>query len=266
MAARLLDAGHDVAVWNRTPERADPLVAKGARRAATPAEAADGAEAVLTMLATPEAVRDVVAALPRDAGATLVEMSTIGPSAVRAIAEDRDGNVLDAPVLGSIPQATDGTLKIFVGGDADLFARFRPVLETLGTPRRVGPLGAGAAMKLVTNLCLGVLMTGLGEALALADGLGLQQSEVLDVLAESPIGVTTRSKRDNIESGTWPARFKLSLAAKDLRLVAEEADRSGLRLDVASRAGKWLQQAEGDGRGDADYSVVIDTIRSSSDT
>ena len=271
MAGRLLAAGHDVAVWNRSAQRSEALVERGARPAATPAAAADGADAVLTMLATPEAVEHVV--LGDDgvthglaSGSTLIEMSTIGPDAVRRIANQLpDGTgMLDAPVLGSVPQATDGSLKIFVGGAAGLFERSRPVLEVLGTPRYLGPQGAGAAMKLVANVCLGILMTGLGEALALARALDLSQDDVLDVLAESPIGATVRSKRANIESGEWPANFKLELAAKDLRLVEEAANAAGVPLNVAKAAAAWLDAAEAAGLGDLDYSAVIDKIRVSS--
>ena len=267
MATRLATAPEfDLAVWNRSPERAAPVVEHGARLAATPAEAAQGAEVVVTMLATPEAVHEVVAAAAIVAGATLIEMSTVGPAAIdRLRTALRPGvRLLDAPVLGSVPQATAGELRIFVGGDAADLERTRPVLERLGTPRHLGPLGSGAGMKLVANACLGFLMTGLGEALTLADGLGLDQAAVLDVLSESPVGVTTRSKRANIESGTWPANFKLSLAAKDLRLVLDAATAAGLDVRLLPEAGAWLDVAEADGRGDLDYSVVIDTIRRSS--
>jgi 3-hydroxyisobutyrate dehydrogenase/2-hydroxy-3-oxopropionate reductase len=271
MAARLLEAGDEVAVWNRSPERAEPLVERGARRAASPAEAAKEVDAVFTMLATPDAVEDVV--LGPDGvvhgvsgGSTVIEMSTIGPAAVGRIAAGLPDGVglLDAPVLGSVRQATDGSLKIFVGGEAGLFERWRPVLEQLGTPRHVGPQGAGAAMKLVANVCLGVLMTGLGEALALARALGLQQGNVLDVLAESPIGATVQSKRSNIESGEFAPNFKLELAAKDLRLVAQEAEAAGVHLKVAEAAKVWLEAAEQAGLGDQDYSAVIEKILVSS--
>ncbi|MDP1807332.1 MAG: NAD(P)-dependent oxidoreductase, partial [Acidimicrobiales bacterium] len=185
MAARLLDAGHELRVWNRTAGKAGALIDAGATEAASPAEAGAGAEVVVTMLADPAAVEDVVLAADLRAGTTLVEMSTIGPDAVRSVATRLPEGVdmLDAPVLGSIPQATEGTLKIFVGGDAAVFERCRPALEAMGAPRHLGPLGAGAAMKLVANSTLGALMTGLAEALALADGLGLEEADVLDILS-----------------------------------------------------------------------------------
>ena len=254
MAARLLGHGDEVVVWNRTLARAAPLVGRGARLAATPAEAAAGADAVLTMLATPEAVEEVALGLG-GGPAPLIEMSTIGPTAVRRIAERRP--VVDAPVLGSVPQATEGSLRVFVGETAEQFARWRPVLERFGTPRHVGALGAGASMKLVANLCLGVLMTGLGEALAFARALDLPPADVLDVLGESPIQVTVRSKRALIEADEWPPNFKLTLAVKDMRLVVEEAERRGFAPRLAAAASVWMDEAEAAGYGDLDYSAVI---------
>lgn len=263
MAARLLDAGHELRVWNRTPGKAGSLVAAGATEAGSPAEAAAGAGIVVTMLADPAAVEDVVLGAGLGAGTTLIEMSTVGPDAVRALAArlPQGVDVLDAPVLGSVPQATEGTLKIFVGGDAAVFERHRPVLEAMGTPRHLGPLGAGAAMKLVANSTLGALMTGLAEALALADGFGLDEAAVLDILSESPIGVTARGKRPLIESGVYTPNFTLALAAKDLRLVTEAAEAAGVELRVAAAARSWLERADEHGLGDLDYSAVIADVR-----
>ena len=262
MAARLLAAGHEVTVWNRTPGRAGELVEAGATEAEAPAEAAAGAEVVVTMLADPPAVEAVVAEVAgaMDAGATLVEMSTIGPDAVRSLAAGVPA-MLDAPVLGSVPQATEGTLKIFVGGDAGVVDRCRPVLDAMGTPRHLGPLGAGAAMKLVANSILGALMGGLAEALALADAFELDEGAVLDILAESPIGVTVKGKRTFIESGVYPANFKLALAAKDLRLVTSAAESAGVELRMAAAARSWLERADEHGLGDLDYSAVIADVR-----
>ncbi len=248
MAARLLEGGHELVVWNRSPERADALAERGARRAASPGEAAAGSEVVMTMLATPDALEEVVfgeegLASGMEAGATLVEMSTVGPDALRHLAERLPDGVdaLDAPVLGSVRQATEGTLKVFVGGSDQQFERWREVLGALGTPAHLGPLGSGAAMKLVANSALGVLMTGLGEALALADAHGLDQSTVLELLGESPIGATAKSKRDKVESGVYDPNFKLALAAKDLRLVTDAAERAGVELRLAAAARAWFE-------------------------
>jgi len=263
MAARLLGAGHDLRVWNRTPGKAGSLLGAGAVEAGSPAEAAAGAEVVITMLADPAAVQEVVAAADLRAGTTLIEMSTVGPEAVRSLAAGvpEGVGVLDAPVLGSIPQATEGTLKIFAGGDVEVFERRRRLLEAMGTPRHLGPLGAGAAMKLVANSTLGALMTGLAEALALADGLGLDEAPVLDILSESPIGTTAKGKRERIESGVYEPNFSLRLAAKDMRLVTDAAEAAGVELRLAPAARSWLERADEHGLGDLDYSAVIADVR-----
>lgn len=266
MAARLLAAGHSLTVWNRTPEKAAALVAAGARQAESPADAARDAEALVSMLADPAALEAVLAggaAAALAPGATWIEMSTVGPQAVHELASRLPAGValLDAPVLGSVPQAIDGTLKIFVGGMRAEFERWGAVLTMLGAPVYVGGPGSGAAMKLVANSTLGALMTALGEALALADALGLDVHTALDVLVESPIGVTARSKKNHIESGAYPPRFKLAHASKDLRLVNEAASRAGcvLRLSPAARA--WFDGALAAGLGRFDYSAVIAHIR-----
>src|SRR5712691_9017269 len=240
MAARLVAAGHDVAVWNRTTEKVDPLVKLGARPAKTPADAASEAEGVFTMLATPQALEDVVFGPHGLAEGladgpffpTLIEMSTVGPAEVQSVRERLEPRVqiIDAPVLGSVAAAQAGKLEIFVGASDGQFARWAGVLQAMGTPSHVGPPGAGASMKLVANSTLGALMTALGEALALARSLGLDLDGVLDVLADSPIGVTARSKRSRIEHGQYPPNFKLALAVKDMDIVMATAAQRGLEL------------------------------------
>ncbi len=268
MALRLVDAGHEVAVWNRTPERAEPLVAQGARHVATPADAADGAEGLVTMLSDASAVDAVLfgpngAAAALAPGAMLIEMSTIGPRAVEdAAARLPDAvGMLDAPVLGSVPQARDGILRVFVGGPEEAFERWAPVLQAMGTPKWMGPLGSGAGAKLVVNSALMVLMTGLAEALALSDRLGLDASKVLDVLADSPIGVPARGKRPFFESGHYPPNFKVELARKDAALIVDTADDVGLDLPLARAARGWMAAADAAGLGALDYSAVVAQAR-----
>ena len=268
MAARLVAAGHDVSVWNRTEAKTRALEARGARRALTPAEGARGADAVFTMLGTPDAVRSVVlgdsgVAEALEPPATLIEMSTIGPAAVREVASElgRGADVLDAPVLGSVPQATDGDLTLFVGGRRASFERRRDLLELLGRPTYLGALGSGAAMKIVVNSALVALMTCLGEALAIADGLGLDEAATLDALAGSPLAPTVARKRDNVESGSFPPNFKLGLAAKDAGLVVAAARDAGVDLRLAPAAKQWFDQAAAAGLGELDYSAVIAEVR-----
>ncbi|HEX2235603.1 MAG TPA: NAD(P)-dependent oxidoreductase [Actinomycetota bacterium] len=268
MAASLLAHGHDVAVWNRSTGRAGPLVEAGARAAESPADAAAGADAVVTMLSSAEALEEVLfgpsgVSDRMRPGAALIEMSTVGPAAIERVwGRLPEGvDLVDAPVLGSVPQAESGELAIFVGAEEGAFERWRPVLAAMGSPVRVGPRGSGAALKVVVNSTLVGAMSALGEALALADGLGLDEAVVLDVLARSPLGVTVGRKRDAIASGAYPPNFKLALARKDARLVAEAARDSGVELRVGASARSWFDDADEAGCGALDYSAVIAHIR-----
>ncbi|HEX6230647.1 MAG TPA: NAD(P)-dependent oxidoreductase [Actinomycetota bacterium] len=267
MAARLLEAGHDLTVWNRTPEKAQPLVQRGARAAATPAGTAAGVEVAITMLADPEALEQVAfgpdgLAAALGPGRLLVDMSTVGPDAIRSVAERLPVGVemVDAPVRGSVPQATGGTLGILVGAPDDAFERVRSILEPLGTVRRVGGPGSGAAAKLVVNSALGATIAAFGEAIALGEGLGIDRGTLLDVLADSAVGPMAESKRANVESDSYPPRFKLGLALKDLRLVAEAARRAGRELKVAPASRAWFEEAARAGASDQDYAAVVRTI------
>jgi 3-hydroxyisobutyrate dehydrogenase-like beta-hydroxyacid dehydrogenase len=268
MAGRLLEAGHELTVWNRTASRAEPLTERGAAAAKTPAAAAAGAEVAVTMVTGPEALEDVLfgadgLADGLGAGATLIEMSTVGPEPILRAAERLPTGVtmLDAPVLGSVPAVLEGSLKVLAGGEAETFERWRPLLETFGSVTHVGPLGAGASMKLVANSALGAAVVGLGEALALADALGVDRSVALDILSGGALGFAVGRTRASIESGDYPARFKLSLAAKDLRLVERAGADHGLELRLAAAARSWYEDAESAGRGDQDYPAVIPHIR-----
>jgi 3-hydroxyisobutyrate dehydrogenase-like beta-hydroxyacid dehydrogenase len=267
MATRLLDAGNDLTVWNRTMEKTRPLADLGASVASTPAQAAAGVEAAITMVTNPEALEQVVLgedglAAALAPGQLLIDMSTVGPQAVRSVAARLPHGVrmVDAPVRGSVPEATAGRLAIYVGADPADFQRVEPILAPLGRLYHVGGPGAGAATKVVVNSTLGTAIAAFGEALALGDALELDRSTLLDVLGESPIGSTVRAKRANVESGRYPPNFKLSLALKDLRLVNQIADQAGRHLRVASASRGWLEQAARSGAGDLDYSAVIATI------
>jgi 3-hydroxyisobutyrate dehydrogenase-like beta-hydroxyacid dehydrogenase len=263
MAARLVQAEHHVVVWNRSPGKAEPLVRLGAVEVSSPAEAASDVDAVFTMLATPAALEEVVfgdsgIAVGVRPGSTLIEMSTIGPDAVRAIARRLPDGVemVDAPVLGSVPEVKEGSLTIFIGSSDEMFGRFQHVFSALGSPVRIGPLGSGAAMKLVVNLTLGAIQLAFGEALALSDALGLDVSKTLDVLEGSPIGPTVKKKRQKLETGIFEPNFKLELAAKDMRLVTDAARAARAQLSGAEAARSAFESAAAAGLGGCDYSAV----------
>jgi len=266
IARRLLDADHEVTVWNRDPAKAEPLAAAGASTSRTPAEAAKRAEVIVTMVADPEALAAVTegpdgAAAGLSPGSVLIQMSTVGPPSLERLAGMvPEGSLVDAPVLGSIGEVEAGTLRIFAGGPAELVERWTPLLETLGTVLHVGPVGTGTAAKLVANSTLVGVAGLLGEALALGNALGLSTDVAFEVLEVTPLGEQAKRRRPAFESGEYTRRFPLSLARKDADLILDAAAQHGLDLRLAAAAQEWLTDAERNGRGADDYSVVLAEI------
>ena len=270
MARRLVDAGHELVVWNRTRAKADQLADLGATPAATPAEAAGQAEIVITMVSNPAALQAVTdgptGITAGIAGsATVIEMSTVGPAGVSRLASVLPDGVglLDAPVLGTLAEAESGALTIFVGGPVPLAERWRPLLTVLGIPLHVGPLGAGAAAKLVANSTLFGVLGVLGEAVALARGLGLSDETTFEVLAATPLAAQAQRRRPAIESGQYPPRFPLSLAHKDADLAIEAAAAAGVEVRLARAAQTWLADADDAGWADQDYTAILARILAS---
>jgi 3-hydroxyisobutyrate dehydrogenase-like beta-hydroxyacid dehydrogenase len=267
IAARLLVAGHQVIVWNRSAEKTGPLTALGAVTAASPAEAASRADVLITIVANPpalEAVTEQPVGVAAGAGAslTVVEMSTVGPAAIARLASVLPAatGLVDAPVQGSLAEAESGSLVIFAGGPAPLVERVSPLLSALGTVRHVGELGAGAAAKLVANAALFGTLAALGEAIALARGLGLSVEAAYRVLAATPLAAQAARRWAAIEVDEYPPRFALTLAGKDARLIADAAVAARVDLRLTTAAGAWLAEAEQAGLGDRDYTAVLKTI------
>ena len=268
IARRLLDGRHELVVWNRDQAKAEPLVAAGATAAASPAEVARRVEAVIAMVADPPALAavtegpdGVVAGV--GAGTTVIQMSTVGPESVERLAGLLPADVLlDSPVLGSISEVEAGTLNVFVGGRDGLVERWQPLLSTLGTVLHVGPVGAGTAAKLVANTTLVGLIGLLGEALSLADALGLSRDAAFDVLGKTALASQAERRRQAVESGEFPPRFALYLARKDADLILDAAARSGTELRLVKGARDWLADAEEAGLGEDDYSAVLARILS----
>jgi 3-hydroxyisobutyrate dehydrogenase-like beta-hydroxyacid dehydrogenase len=266
-AGRFLEAGHEVIVWNRTPEKAAELVSRGASAAASPAEAARNAEAVVTVVSDPEALRAVTEgpdgiAAGANASTTVIEMSTVGPRAVRWLETALPPGVglLDVPVLGSLSEAEAGTLLVFVGGPRRLAERWIPLFGTLGSVIVAGPLGSGAAAKLVANATLVGTLTLLGETIALADRLGLGRRLTMDILAQTPLGLASKRRREQLETEEFPLRFRLALARKDAELIQEAAEAAHADTRVLAAAATWFADAEEAGLGDEDYSTVLQRI------
>ena len=267
MAARLLAAGFPLTVWNRSAERGDDLVAQGARRAKTPADAVYEAEVVLTMLADPPALEQVLAApdgvlktLRRSA--LLIDCSTVGPAAARAAAAQcatRGATYVDAPVLGSVPAAEQGTLTIFAGGTAPDVERARTVLTHLGKQIiHTGDVGSASSLKLVMNLLVGGQTELMAEAFLLAERAGLSR----EIVAQSLTGSVLNSafvgyKAPQLLERKFNPLFTTALLLKDIDLALELARAHGLELPGVRAVRDAYGSSAAAGRGDDDFSAVI---------
>jgi 3-hydroxyisobutyrate dehydrogenase len=267
IAARLLGAGHDVRVWNRTPGRDDELVAAGARRTTTPADAVRNAEVVITMVTDPPALEAVLfgpdgAAPAIQKGATLIDMSTVGPTEIASVAERlAPVQVLDAPVLGSVPSVETGKLVILVGGDRAAFDRHTELFALFGTPVYLGASGSGALLKLVNNAASTATLVALGELLALTDRFGVETDVVLQSLEVGPLASLIERWRPRLKGEDQSSYFRLALARKDLALAFDEAGREGTELSVAETAAARCDEAIEDGLGDEDFGAIVPFLR-----
>src|SRR4051812_39631513 len=266
MAGRLLEAGFDLAVFNRTAEKAQPLGAKGARVSATPREAATGAELILSMVADDAASRAMwlggngaLAGAPR--GAVLVESSTLSTAWVSELAQAAAGQgceLLDAPVTGSKAQAASGELLFLVGGSAAALGKAQPILSVMSRAIvPVGPSGAGALLKLVNNFLCGIQAAALGEALAVIEKGGLNRDKALEVLTTgAPGSPLMKTLLGRLSTDVRTPNFRLALMTKDLAYSQKEAETRGVSLPMASAAHALFQKAVDAGLGDLDFAAI----------
>jgi 3-hydroxyisobutyrate dehydrogenase-like beta-hydroxyacid dehydrogenase len=270
MAARLLKAGLDVRVWNRSPTRCEALRASGAVVVASPAEAAAGADVAITMLGDPASVRDVslgagglIESLAP--GSTYVDMTTVDPATSRGLdcaCRARGVAFVDAPVTGSKGAAANGELVLMVGGDADVVARLAPVFAPMA--KRVvhlGPTGSGSMMKLVNNLAIAGAMSALFEALTLGRRAGLSDEKMLEVLNASALSSPLLAlKGEAARRRDFEPHFSFKHMAKDLRLARAEASRLGAPRVVSDALDALFSAGLDQGLGEEDFAALITVI------
>jgi 3-hydroxyisobutyrate dehydrogenase len=266
MARRLMASGHTVTVWNRTAARAQPLLDEGATWAASPAALAASADIVLTMLIDEAALDEVY--LGADgllagpvAGRLFIDMSTVSPAKPQQIGarvQAAGASFLECPVGGSVGPAKEGRLLGFVGGTAEDLARARPVLESLCRRiEHVGPLGAGATMKLTINLPLMVYWQTLSEALSLVQPLGLDPARVVDILADTSGGPNMLKVRgaaiaQALSGQAGPVSVDVATMRKDMRAMLAQGAELGARLPLTETALRTFEQAAVQGMDAAD--------------
>jgi 3-hydroxyisobutyrate dehydrogenase-like beta-hydroxyacid dehydrogenase len=273
MAGKLAEAGFELKVFDVVAERARPLVELGAESAASPKEAAEGSEALVLMVANAAQANDVLfgegavaEALPE--GAVVVVMSTIGPEAVRELADAltvRGLRTLDSPVSGGVARAEKGDLLIMAGGPQDLFEELRPVLEAMGSSVvHCGPrVGDGQAVKLVNQLLCGVHIAAAAEALAYAEALDLDPRFVFETIrhgAANSFMLEDRGER-MLEEAFVPPKSALDIFVKDMGLVAKAAGEQSFEAPLAAAALEMYLAGRDAGLGAEDDSGVIRVFR-----
>ena len=260
MTLNLLKAGHTVKVWNRSAHKAAPALAAGTTQGATPAEVAGASDIVFINVTDTPDVEAVLfgpngVAAGAKPGLSVVDNSTISPVATREFAHKMAGlgvAFLDAPVSGGDIGAKNGTLSIMVGGDEATFEKVKPVLAAMGKNiQLLGPVGAGQACKACNQICvLGNLMATC-EAIKLAQAMGLDVQKMAEVVSAGAGGSwQLQNLGPKIAKGDLAPAFMIDLALKDLAIVLDAAQKSGLDLSGTAMAEQRLKQAKGktDGR------------------
>jgi len=266
MAANVLNKGHALVVYNRSPEKAEALREAGAMVADRPSLVADAADVIILMLTGPEAVDAVLhgdeGLLAGDCeGKTVINMSTTPQAnAIAWAAELVEHGValIDAPVSGSKVPAEQGTLVILAGGEEEAIQAVEPLLLSMG--KRVihcGPVGSGAVMKLSINLLLGIMMEGLAESVHLAERSGLATETLLEAIAAGPLACTLfQLKEDMLKSDNYPAQFPFRHMAKDMQFVCAAAQENGAMLPLGNQLAELFSPDADPALLDQDFAAV----------
>ncbi|CAD5377881.1 Uncharacterized oxidoreductase Sfri_1503 [Pseudomonas sp. OF001] len=272
MAAHLLRNGHEVCVYNRTAEKARRWVAEhGGRSAATPREAAVGAEFVMSCVGNDDDLRAVLlgadgAFAGMAPGSVLVDHTTASAAVARelaVLAAERELEFLDAPVSGGQAGAENGVLTVMVGGEAAVFARAEPVIQSYARMvRLMGHAGSGQLTKMVNQICIGGLLQGLSEALHFAHCAGLDGKAAMEVIAK---GAAQSWQLENRHASMLEGRFDFGFAVdwmrKDLGILLDEARRNGAQLPVTALVDQFYAEVQADGGGRWDTSSLITRLK-----
>lgn len=269
MAERLIDGGYEVTVYNRTRDKALPLAEKGARIAASAREAVEAGECTVIMLKDAGAIRGLLeedGRLPDLGGRTIVQMSTISSAESLRLMEDvrrAGGDYLEAPVLGSTPQAREGTLLVAVGSTPEQFERWGELLRRFGSePRRIGPVGHAATLKLAINQLIGSLAASFSLSLGMVQRSGLDVDGFMDVLRKSTFYAPTFDRKlpNMLARDFSNPNFPAALLLKDVDLVLAEAAGLGLRTEALEGVRAILAKTVEEGLGEADYSALYGVV------
>jgi 2-hydroxy-3-oxopropionate reductase len=271
MAKNLMEADHELVLYNRTREKAEELAGDGAAGvAASPREVAEGSDIVVTMLPDSPQVREVITGEHGvleglKEGALVVDMSTISPVVTEELAEkvkEKGASMLDAPVSGGDVGAIEGTLSIMVGGEEGDFERARPLFDVMGkTVTHVGPTGAGQVTKAANQIVVALTIEAVSEALVLGSRGGVSPQKILDVLGGGLAGNKVMEvKREKFLSHTFDPGFRSELHHKDLGIALAAGREYGVALPVTAIVDQMLLSMKRKGWGGEDHSALLRVI------
>jgi 3-hydroxyisobutyrate dehydrogenase len=271
MAVNILKAGHELTVHNRTREREEPLAQAGAARAATPKDAAAGAQVVVSCVTNSEVMQSILVGEDGvihgvEPGAVVVDMSTVSPEATREVGaqfEAKGVKMVDAPVSGGPEGANQGTLAIMIGGDEADVQKVWPVLDAMGkTLTHVGPLGAGQLTKAINQILISGTYLAMAEAMVFGMKAGLDMDKVVQAVSGGAAASWVLDNRAaNVLSNTYPLGFKTSLHQKDLGIALGTAKAMGVSLPVAAFCEQMEHALVAQGHGDDDMSALGRIVR-----
>jgi 2-hydroxy-3-oxopropionate reductase len=268
MAKNLMDAGYELVVHNRSPEKAEELAEEGnATAAGSPREVAEACDIVITMLPDSPDVEAVVAGEDgvlegiRD-GALLVDMSTISPVVTEELSEkvrNQGASMLDAPVSGGVVGAIEGALSIMVGGSEEDFERARPLFDVMGkVATHVGPTGAGQVVKACNQIVVALTIEAVSEALVLGSKGGVAPEKLVEALSGGLAGsAVMEAKKEKFFSHDFEPGFRIELHHKDLGIALAAGREYGVVLPVTAIVDQMLEASKAKGRGDRDHSALL---------
>jgi 2-hydroxy-3-oxopropionate reductase len=268
MAKNLMDAGYELVLHNRSPEKAAELAKEGnATAAGSPREVAEACDIIITMLPDSPDVEAVVAGEGgvfegiRD-GALLVDMSTISPVVTEELSEkvrEKGASMLDAPVSGGEVGAIEGALSIMVGGSEEDFERARPLFDVMGkVATHVGPIGAGQVVKACNQIVVALTIEAVSEALVLGSKGGVAPEKLVEALSGGLAGsALMEAKKEKFFSHDFEPGFRIELHHKDLGIALAAGREYGVALPVTAIVDQMLEASKAKGRGDRDHSALL---------
>ncbi len=267
MAKNILNSGFELHVYNRTKQKTNELRDLGAIVCDTILDLTSNVDVLITIVTGPKDVEEVLfgdggVVSAKKKNITVIDMSTIGPTAAKSIGEklkQHSIDFLDAPVTGSVPRAITGELTIFIGGEKSVVEKIRPVLLAMGKSlHHIGPVGSGQAVKLINNHLVATTVSALAEAILLGDVLQIDREKIVSALVETPVfSPFMKLNLPNFVKDEYPTAFSVANMYKDLAIALEEINKSKTELPILEMVKEFYKKSIEKGLGNADISSVI---------